>query len=150
MDTMKRLAMMVSRNRIDARLASAFGKAKWLLVHESGDRFEFRRNEGLSGRAVASAIASTGCRDVVAAHLGARAQEHLRALGIRVWKAREGAAAQEAIDAFVRGELEPWEPAGEGAPGCTPRSSGRSPHHPKGAATAGPADGIVRLGRKPR
>ena len=85
MVSMKKLAMMVSRDRIDAPLASTFGRAKRLLLWDADGRHEFRRNEGLSGGAVASAIASTGCRDVVAAHLGSRAHEHLRALGVRTW-----------------------------------------------------------------
>jgi predicted Fe-Mo cluster-binding NifX family protein len=148
---MKKVAMMASRDRIDAPLASTFGKAKWLLVHDGDGSFEFRRNEGLSGGAVASAIAATGCRDVIAVHLGTRAHQHLRALGIQVWKGREGATAREVIDAFALGELKPWEAAapGEDVTACTPRSRGRGAHHRQGAAAIPPAEEIVRLGRKP-
>ncbi len=80
------LAMMVSREGLDSPLARTFGKARWLLVCQPDGRAEFRRNDLLSGGSVASAIAASGCRDVIAAHLGSKAHDHLLALGIRVWR----------------------------------------------------------------
>ena len=83
---MSTLAMMVSRDSLDAPLARTFGKAKWLLLWERKSGAVFRRNETLSGGSVAGAIAASGCRDVIAAHLGEKACAHLSALGIRPWK----------------------------------------------------------------
>jgi len=116
--------MMLSRNRIEAPLALTFGKAKWLLVYETPDKVEFRRNDRLSGGSVAAAISSTGCRDLIAAHLGARAHEHLLALGIHVWKGPEGTPAREVVEMFRRGELKGWE-AVAGASEANCRQAGR-------------------------
>jgi hypothetical protein len=41
---MSTLAMMVSRDSLDAPLARTFGKAKWLLLWEGTNRAAFRRN----------------------------------------------------------------------------------------------------------
>jgi len=142
--------MMLSRDRIDAPLALTFGKAKWLLVYGAPDKVEFRRNDGLSGGSVATAIASAGCRDLIAAHLGGRALEHLIALGIDVWKGPEGTPAHEVIEMFGRGELKRWDVASDaGEASCRPQ--GHRGEHRAAEGTGGKqADSVVRLGKPPR
>jgi hypothetical protein len=72
-----KIAMMVSHDRLDAPLALTFGKARWLLLHGSNSQVEFRRNDMLSGGSVAGAISASGCRNVIGAHLGGKAHDHL-------------------------------------------------------------------------
>ena len=95
--------MMVSRDSLDAPLARTFGKAKRLLLWEGESGAVFRRNETLSGGSVAGAIAASGCRDVVAAHLGEKACAHLSALGIRPWKGPADVPVREVIEMHLRG-----------------------------------------------
>ncbi len=143
--------MMLSHDRIDAPLALSFGKAKWLLLHETLDKVEFRRNESLSGGSVAGAIASAGCQDLIAAHLGSRAHEHLRALGVHVWKGPEATPAREVIEMFRRGELKRWEAvAGAGESSCSAQGGRHREHRAREVGGAKNPDPIVRLGRPPR
>ena len=102
------LALMVSRDSLDAPLARTFGKAKWLLLWEGANGAEFRRNETLSGRSVAGTIAAAGCRDVIAAHLGEKACAHLSALGIRLWRGPDDAPVRDVIEMHLRGQLSQW------------------------------------------
>lgn len=145
--------MMVSRNELDAPLARTFGKAKWLLLLDGdapdGDAgVEFRRNEMLSGGSVAGAIASAGCREVIAAHLGEKAQGHLAALGIRVLEGPADVPVRSVIEMHRRGKLGPWSAgAGTGSPGC---SSAGSEHgaREREERHGAPVDPVVHLRRR--
>ncbi len=128
--TMSKVAMMVSRNELDAPLARTFGKAKWLLLLDGdagGDAgVEFRRNDMLSGGSVAGAIAAAGCREVIAAHMGEKAHDHLAALGIRVLEGPADVPVRSVIEMHRRGELRPWSPGpGTGSPGCSSADGAR-------------------------
>lgn len=137
--------MMVSRDSLDAPLASTFGKAKWLLLWDDEGRAEFRRNETLSGGSVAGAIAASGCRDVVAAHLGDKACAHLRALGIRPWKGPVDTPVRDVIGMHLREELTPWST--DAAGGCTPGARGHARHaHPE--HESGSPASVVQLRRR--
>jgi predicted Fe-Mo cluster-binding NifX family protein len=145
---MSNLAMMVSRDSLDAPLARTFGKAKWLLLWERESGALFGRNETLSGGSVAGAIASSGCRDVIAAHLGEKACAHLTALGIRLWKGPVGAPVSDVIEMYLRGELSPWSAdlAG-GSGGCTSSAHGRG-GHARGEHGGEPPSPVVQLRRR--
>ena len=121
--------MMVSRDSLDTPLARTFGKAKWLLFWERESGAVFRRNETLSGGSVAGAVAASGCRDVIAAHVGEKACAHLSALGIRLWRGPVDAPVRDVIEMHLRGELSPWsaDVAG-GSGGCTSSDHGHGGH----------------------
>jgi predicted Fe-Mo cluster-binding NifX family protein len=145
---MSTLAMMVSRDSLDAPLARTFGKAKWLLFWDANGGAMFRRNEALSGGSVAGAIAASGCRDVIAAHLGEKACAHLTALGIQPWKGPADAPVHAVIEMHLRGELSPWsaDVAG-GSGGCTSsaRGHGKHAHREHGSESSPP---VVQLRRR--
>jgi len=143
--------MMVSRDSLDAPLARTFGKAKWLLLWDGRNQAAFRRNETLSGGSVAGAIAASGCRDVIAAHLGEKACAHLSALGIRLWKGPAGTPVRDVIEMHLRGELSRWnaDVAG-GSGGCTSSARGhaRHPQHAPAGESPAPVGQLRR--RRPR
>jgi predicted Fe-Mo cluster-binding NifX family protein len=144
------LAMMMSREGLDAPLARTFGKARWLLVCESDGRAEFRRNDMLSGGSVASAIAASGCRDVIAAHLGSKAHDHLVALGIRVWRGAPDLPVRDLIALHVRGALPAWQRDASEKASCTPGAGAHGAHrgHEHGAAAR--PDPVVHIGGRTR
>ena len=140
--------MMVSRDSLDAPLVRTFGKAKWLLFREGEDGVVFRRNETLSGGSVAGAIAASGCRDVIAAHLGEKACAHLSALGIRLWKGPVDAPVRDVIEMHLRGELSPWSANVAGGPGgCASSAHGRGGHAHREHGRDSPAP-VVQLRRR--
>jgi predicted Fe-Mo cluster-binding NifX family protein len=142
---MSTLAMMVSRDSLDANLARTFGKAKWFLLWDRGGGAVFRRNETLSGGSVAGAIAASGCRDVIAAHLGEKACAHLSALGIRPWKGPAEVPVRDVIEMHLRGKLSPWSPdVAGGSGGCTSsaRGHGKHAHREHGSESSPP---VVQL-----
>jgi predicted Fe-Mo cluster-binding NifX family protein len=103
-----RVGMAVLRNAAQTPLSKDFGKSRWLAVHTQPDRLEFLSNPGLSGVSAAAALTEAGCRDVIALHLGPRAQERLAASGVRMWRGRAGVPGRALVAALARGELEPW------------------------------------------
>ncbi len=144
---MTKTAMMVSHDSLDAPLARTFGKAKWLLLWDGDGGAEFRRNEQLSGGSVAGAIAASGCRDVIAAHVGDRACAHLKALGIRLWQGPVDVPVRDVLELYLRGELEPWSPkASAGSSGCSPSARRHESHvHPE---HGGKPAAVVQLRRR--
>lgn len=106
--------MPVSSIDPDAPPAERFGKAKWLLVVESADRFELVRNEGLDGRWVADALAKRGCTDVVARHMGPSAWAHVVAAGMRAWQADDLVNGRNVADRLAAGALNPLVPGPTG------------------------------------
>jgi predicted Fe-Mo cluster-binding NifX family protein len=141
---MSKIALMVSRDSVDAPLARTFGKAKWLVVWDDDQGFVFHRNGQLSGGSVAGAIAASGCRDVIASHLGEKACGHLRSLGIRIWKGPADSPIRDVVEMHLRGELEAWDARGGGctSPGA---AHGRHAH----AGSEGQAPAVVQLRRRP-
>lgn len=121
---MVRLALPVSRDRLDAPLSGHFGKCPWLAVVEAGAPPRFLRNEGLNGRWVAEALSAAGVTDVVAGHMGGGAFRHLEAAGLRAWQAEPtGATAAELVEASSAGRLArlaapPDDGPGQGHGGC--------------------------------
>lgn len=107
---MAKIGMPVSRMDHDAPAAEHFGKAKWLLVVEPPDRFEFVRNTGLDGRWVAEALAARGCTDVVARHMGPGAHAHVLAAGMRAWQADETVTGRHVAERLAAGALSPLVP----------------------------------------
>lgn len=103
-----RVGFAMARRRLEAPLSLEFGKAPWLGVWSSPDSGEFLRNVGLSGVAAAAAFRDAGCSDVIALHLGRRAEDALREHGIRLWRGIPGRPARELVEALRRGELAPW------------------------------------------
>jgi predicted Fe-Mo cluster-binding NifX family protein len=145
---MSKLAMMVSRDSLDAPLARTFGKAKWLLLWQGENGAVFRRNETLSGGSVAGAVAASGCRDVIAAHLGEKACAHLSALGIRVWRGPADVPVRNVIEMHLRGELRSWSADVAGGPGgCTSSAHGSGSHARREHGSEPPAP-VVQLRRR--
>lgn len=143
---MNKVAMMVSREDLDSPLARTFGKAKWLLLAGPEDQIEFRRNEMLSGGSVAVAIAASGTRDVIAAHVGAKALAHLVELGVRVWKGPAGTPVRDVIASYARGALAAWQPDGSQASACASEGSGPAKRHVPGDASGTGPSTVVQIG----
>ena len=101
-----KIGMTLSRNKLEEPLAAHFGKAKWLLVYDTSGSFEFFPNHGLNGRAVAETFRAAGCTEVIAAHLGAGAFNHLRQEGIRVRRGEDGVPAADLVRRYQAGELD--------------------------------------------
>jgi predicted Fe-Mo cluster-binding NifX family protein len=99
------IGMTLSRDHLDAPLAEHFGKAKWLLVMEYPDRWEFVRNQGLDGRSVAAAFAARGCTDVIVRHLGPGAYSHVTSAGMKVWQGEGDKNVLALVDALRGGRL---------------------------------------------
>jgi predicted Fe-Mo cluster-binding NifX family protein len=111
---MARIGMVVSRTDLDAPAAEHFGKAKWLVVVEAPDRCEFIKNTGLDGRSVAHELASRGCTDVVARHMGPGAYEHVTAAGMKAWAADESVTVRVVAERLAGGALRPLAPSNGG------------------------------------
>ncbi len=107
---MTKIAMPVTRTDLDAPPAEHFAKAKWLVVVEAPDRFQFIRNSGLDGRTVAAELASHGCTDVVSRRMGCGAYAHVTAAGMRAWKADESVTARVIAERLASGALERLAP----------------------------------------
>ncbi len=101
--------MPVARMDLDAPLAKHFGKAKWLAILEPG-RCRFVRNEWLDGRTVVAELASHGCTDVVARHMGCGAYAHVAASGMRAWQGDDAVTARVVVDRLTSGGLPRLEP----------------------------------------
>ncbi len=114
---MAKIGIVVSRTDPDAPVAEHFGKAKWLAVVEGPDRCEFVRNTGLSGGSVAHELASRGCTDVVARHMGQGAYEHVTAAGMRAWQADESVTPRVVSERLASGALLPMASGGGGGHG---------------------------------
>lgn len=99
------IGLTVSRNDLDARSAMHFGKAKWLLIYQNDETYQFVRNRWLVGRAVVYQFVQAGCTDVVFANIGWGALRNLRAAGIRAWFAARDVPAREVVRLLRRGEL---------------------------------------------
>jgi predicted Fe-Mo cluster-binding NifX family protein len=103
-----RVGVPLARRHLEAPVADEFGKAPWLAVVELAGSVRFVRNTGQSGVWAATALRDAGCREVVVAHVGARAGAQLERHGLRVWRAAAGRTARDQIAALRRGELEAW------------------------------------------
>ncbi len=106
---MTKIGMPVTRMDLDAPLAKHFGKAKWLAILEPG-RCSFVRNTWLDGRTVVAELASHGCTDVVARHMGCGAFAHVSASGMRAWQGDDAVTARVVADRLASGGLPPLAP----------------------------------------
>jgi predicted Fe-Mo cluster-binding NifX family protein len=107
---MTRIGMPVSRTDLDAPPAEHFAKAKWLVVVEAPDRFEFIRNPALDGRTVAAELAAHGCTDVVSRRMGCGAYAHVTAAGMRAWEADANVTPRVVAERLANGALRPLAP----------------------------------------
>ncbi len=113
---MTKIGIPVSRMDLDAPLAKHFGKAKWLAILEPPGKCRFVRNPGLDGGTVVAELASHGCTDVVARHMGCGAFARVTASGMRAWEGDDAVTPRVVADRLALGGLRPLEPedCGEG------------------------------------
>lgn len=97
---------------LDSPVDPRFGRARYFILYddESGEFQTVDNAQNLnaaSGAGVQAAtnVGETGAEHVVTGHIGPRALKALQAAGIQVYVGAEG-TVQEAIDAFLAGELE--------------------------------------------
>lgn len=103
---MSKIGLTVLRDTPTSALSAHFGKAKWILIHDSATgRSSFVRNRALVGAAVAQILAEHECTDAVFAHIGPGGLNNLRTRGIRAWRGPKGVPAIEIIAKLQRGEL---------------------------------------------
>ncbi len=107
---MTKIGLPVTRMDLDAPLAKHFGKAKWLAILEPPGRCQFIRNPWLEGGAVAAELASHGCTDVVARHMGCGAYARVTASGMRAWEGDDAVTARVVADRLATGTLRPLSP----------------------------------------
>jgi predicted Fe-Mo cluster-binding NifX family protein len=119
---MTKVGLALSRMEIDAPAAEHFGKARWLLVFESPERFIFLRNTELDGQSVVEAFAWRGCTDVVARRMGPGAYASATAAGMKVWTVGAGVTGRAAVKRLAAGELRPLAPSGRDHRGPHPRA----------------------------
>ena len=105
---MSKIALMTLLNRANSALSMHFGKAKWILVHdtEEGTSY-FVQNEGLNGKSVVNSLLREGCSDVVCTEIGEGAVENLKRANIRGWLAPADTTAPRALEMFTAGSLQP-------------------------------------------
>jgi predicted Fe-Mo cluster-binding NifX family protein len=103
---MGKIGLTLSRNTLDAPLARHFGMAKWLLMYENDQAFEFVQNTELYGRGVTDEFIRAGCVDAVFTNIGRGALEKLQAARIRPWYGPPDVPVREVIECLKRGELQ--------------------------------------------
>ncbi|MGC9292511.1 MAG: NifB/NifX family molybdenum-iron cluster-binding protein [Acidobacteriaceae bacterium] len=105
---MSKIALMTLLNRANSALSMHFGKAKWILVHdtEEGTSY-FVQNEGLNGKSVVNYLLREGCSDVICTEIGEGAVENLKRANIRGWLAPADTTAPRALEMFTEGSLQP-------------------------------------------
>ncbi len=105
---MSKVGVMMSVDRIEGRMSSHFGKAKWFMAVDTENGVpEFVRNEGLNGRSAAGIALHKGCTDVILADIGDGALRHLQAAKINVWAVPGLVTGSEALRLFAQGQLAP-------------------------------------------
>lgn len=122
---MTKIGLPVTRMDLDAPLARHFGKAKWLAILEPPDRCRFIRNPWLDGGTVVAELASQGCTDVVARHMGCGAFARVTASGMRAWEGDDAVTVRVVADRLASGGLRPLSPDD-----CGPRGPPGPEGHP--------------------
>jgi predicted Fe-Mo cluster-binding NifX family protein len=125
---MSAIALMTLLNREDSTLSLHFGKAKWLMVVETGTgKSKFVQNAGLNGRSVVDLLVSNRCTDVVFNEIGPGALRHLQSANICGWFGPADMPAPQLLELFRAGKLgraiEPRE--GHQGHGCGQRTAGQ-------------------------
>jgi predicted Fe-Mo cluster-binding NifX family protein len=110
------IGLPLLKDSLDSPLSQHFGKAKWLLVYQSPERYQFLRNTGLSGHFVVQALVGAGCTDVVILHAGSGAWGHLQQGGVRTWLGEPGVPARDLVRRLEEGGLARAEPPDEDDP----------------------------------
>jgi predicted Fe-Mo cluster-binding NifX family protein len=111
---MSRTGFTLLRDNLDAPLSGHFGMAKWLLIYESDQAFQFERNEELYGSGVVGALVGAGCTDAVFANIGQGALAKLMTSHIRPWYGPPDVPVRELVERLKRGELKEATEATEG------------------------------------
>ncbi len=128
---MSAIALMTLLNREDSTLSPHFGKAKWLMVVESGTgKSRFVQNAGLNGRSVVDLLVANGCTDVVFNEIGPGALQHLQAANICGWFGPADMPVPQLLELFRAGKLDRAIEPLEGHRGhgcCGQRTAGQHP-----------------------
>jgi predicted Fe-Mo cluster-binding NifX family protein len=112
---MSRVAVMMSRNSVDAEMSSHFGKTEWVMATDTESKdLVFLKNEGMNGKSVIELLASQKCSDAIFTEIGEGALGHLKAANIRGWVASQALSGLQALAMFENRQLQPASsPAGE-------------------------------------
>lgn len=105
---MSKIALMTLLNRADSPLSMHFGKAKWVMVHDTEEKSSrFVQNHGLNGRSVVQLLLQEGCSEVICSEIGDGAVRNLENAGIRGWLAPAETPAPRALQMHAEGALQP-------------------------------------------
>jgi predicted Fe-Mo cluster-binding NifX family protein len=103
---MSKIAFTSLRKNSDSPLSPHFGKAKWLLILDTGSNVpESIQNTGLTGRAVVDLLKSNHCEDVVFNGIGPGALKQLKEAQIGGWFAPLGVPVVQLMKMFSSGQL---------------------------------------------
>lgn len=116
---MSKIALMTLLSREESNLSPHFGKAKWILVHDTEQATSrFVQNKGLNGMSVVQHLMNEGCGDVICSEIGEGAVKHLHEANIRGWLGPADVPAPRLLQMLAEGTLRPVHATKEIGTGC--------------------------------
>lgn len=99
---------MTLLSREESNLSPHFGKAKWILVHDTEQATSrFVQNKGLNGISVVQHLMNEGCGDVICSEIGEGAVKHLHEANIRGWLGPADVPAPRLLQMLAEGTYGP-------------------------------------------
>ncbi|MFA6730150.1 MAG: NifB/NifX family molybdenum-iron cluster-binding protein [Eubacteriales bacterium] len=114
-----KIALPVSKNSLDAAVASSFGRTEWFMLYDTKtEKAEFLSNsasslQGGAGIKASQSLVDGGVDIVISPRFGENARDVLAGAGIKAFKSAEGGALEN-IKLFLSGSLTPLEDAHPG------------------------------------
>ena len=116
---MSKIALMTLLSREESNLSPHFGKAKWILVHDTEQATShFVQNKELNGMSVVQHLLNEGCSDVICSEIGDGAIKHLHEANIRGWLAPANVPAPRLLEMLTEGTLQPVHATKEHGGNC--------------------------------
>jgi len=116
---MSKIALMTLLSREESNLSPHFGKAKWILVHDTEQATSrFVQNKGINGMSVVQHLMNEGCGDVICSEIGEGAVRHLYEANIRGWLGPADVPAPRLLQMLAEGTLQPVHATKVSGTGC--------------------------------
>jgi len=107
-----KVAISAHGNTPDSKMDMRFGRTKgYCIFTDSADNMEWVSNEENAnldhgaGIQASQLVASTGAEAIISGHLGPKAEQTLKAAGLKAYQGKEDMTVKEAYNALVAGEL---------------------------------------------
>ncbi len=100
-------------DKLDSKVDPKFGRCDYLIIYDTETKdFEAKENPYKTGQSsvgisVAQMAINNGCPVAISGNFGPNAFRVLSEGEVKTYKAKDGMTIKEAIDAFLKGELEP-------------------------------------------